>query len=44
MKKANRQMTSTRVSGLVAIAGYAENCISEMEKTSTIDVFPRVVA
>ena len=32
MKKAIRQMTSTRVSGFVAIAEYAENCISENEK------------
>ena len=39
MKEAIRQMMSTRVSGFVAIAEYAEKCISEMEKTSTIDVF-----
>ena len=43
MKKAIRQMMSTRVSGFVAIVEYAENCISGMEKTSTIDVFLRVV-
>ena len=39
MKKAIRQMTSTRVSGFVAIVRYAKYCISEMEKTSTVDVF-----
>ena len=44
MTKTIRQMTSTRVSGFVAIAEYAKYCISEMEKTSTIDAFLRVVA
>ena len=36
MKRAIRQMISTRVSGLLAIVEYAKYCISEMEKTLTI--------
>jgi hypothetical protein len=44
IKKAIMQIISTRVSGLMDIADDAKNCISGMEKTSTVDVFPRVVA
>ena len=43
IRKAIMQMINTRVSGFVVIADYAKNGISGMEKTSMVDVFPRVV-
>ena len=43
MRKAIKQMIRTRVSGFVVIADYAKNCISGMEETPIVDVFPRVV-
>ena len=44
IRKTIIQIMSMRVSWFVAIADYAENCISGMKKTSMVDVFPRVVA
>ena len=44
IKKAIKQITSTRGSGFVAIAEYAETLHIRNGKTSMVDVFPRVVA
>ena len=43
IKKAIMQMISKRVSGFVAIAGLCKELHIRNGKTSTVDVFPRVV-
>ena len=40
IRKAIMQIISTRVSWFVAIGGYAENCISGMEKLQQLMFFP----